>query len=692
MKFRVCPDCGAHLDPGEICDCHKKENPPADVGDQQGEVESPSTSNIPKSGGKCNMKEIKINRLLLENFKCHSHLDLHFDGQDMNIHGDNATGKTSVYDGLTWLLFGKDSLGNGNPDIKPLDQNGQVLDHNGITSVEAEFLVDGVPVDLRRTLREVWSTRRGSSEAVYTGNVSDYAIDGVPVKKNAYDSKILEMVPEDVFRMLTNVTFFADGLKWQDRRAILFEMTGVRTDKEIMSLDDRFAQLAENMGNRDLFGYKKMLSSQRKQYTVIRDDTPTRISECQKTLDLLEGINFNAAKAAADAAQAKVDELADEMLKVESDSGIEQKRLDIRKAKMDLKDLERANSDFRSSSNNDDAKEIESEIASVQSRLSGGRRFLNASASTANNAESEIQKLRKLWVDVNGESFAGGVCPTCGQTLPFDVLQKKTRDFDDEKHRRLDKILDKAKAITERMDTAKQEAERWEKDVKADEKALSDLQAKLKEAKAMEKVPEDMPNYQERKKALCAAIESLQNEVSNIMYKTDDCKARLNEELKKARQDLHENMKILAKQEVLKSTQERIESLRDDAKKAAAALEEIDSMLFLIEDYTRFKASCLEDSVNDMFTLAQFRLFKDQANGGVEDRCDVVYDGVPYSGLNNGMRINLGIDIINALSRHYGVSVPLFIDNAESITRLIPSDAQVIRLVVDEEYKELMMK
>lgn len=26
MKYRVCPDCGAHLDPGEVCeDCRKKE-------------------------------------------------------------------------------------------------------------------------------------------------------------------------------------------------------------------------------------------------------------------------------------------------------------------------------------------------------------------------------------------------------------------------------------------------------------------------------------------------------------------------------------------------------------------------------------------------------------------------------------------------------------------------------------------
>ena len=46
-------------------------------------------------------------------------------------------------------------------------------------------------------------------------------------------------------------------------------------------------------------------------------------------------------------------------------------------------------------------------------------------------------------------------------------------------------------------------------------------------------------------------------------------------------------------------------------------------------------------------------------------------------------------DIINTLSMAYGVSVPLFIDNAESVTRLETSASQVIRLVVSENDKEL---
>ena len=122
------------------------------------------------------MTEIKIKRLYLENFKCHRNLTLNFDGGNASIYGDNATGKTSIYDALTWLLFGKDSQGNGekNIEIKPLDANGEVKDHDALTAVDAVLMVNGEELTLRRTYKEVWTTKRGSSEATYDGNTSEY--------------------------------------------------------------------------------------------------------------------------------------------------------------------------------------------------------------------------------------------------------------------------------------------------------------------------------------------------------------------------------------------------------------------------------------------------------------------------------------------------------------------------------------
>lgn len=144
------------------------------------------------------MNEIKILRLSLENFKCHQHMTLNFMGENATVYGDNATGKTSIYDALTWLLFGKDSHGNGekNIEIKPLDENGAVKDHRAQTSVEVLFLVNGEEMTLRRTLQEVWSTKRGSAEPTYDGNTSEYYVDGVPCKKNVFSAKVGELVSD----------------------------------------------------------------------------------------------------------------------------------------------------------------------------------------------------------------------------------------------------------------------------------------------------------------------------------------------------------------------------------------------------------------------------------------------------------------------------------------------------------------
>jgi hypothetical protein len=88
----------------------------------------------------------------------------------------------------------------------------------------------------------------------------------------------------------------------------------------------------------------------------------------------------------------------------------------------------------------------------------------------------------------------------------------------------------------------------------------------------------------------------------------------------------------------------------------------------------------------------RWKLFDVQINGGIADCCEATVDGVPFADLNHGARINAGIDVINALSRHYGRTVPVFVDNAEAVTALEPSESQVIRLVVSAGHEKLTVE
>ena len=639
------------------------------------------------------MKTIKINRLTLENFKCHRMLNLVLDGRSVSIYGDNATGKTSIYDALTWLMFGKDSLGNGekNIDIKPLDPNGEVKDHQAITSVEAEFVVDGQSQTFQRTYREIWATRRGTSTPVYEGNTSDYFVNGVPCKKNAFDTAIKEMVGEDLFRMLTSVSHFAATMKWQERRAVLFDMAGTLTDKDIMLQSEEFTPLLDSLGSLTLAEYKAKLLHQKKGQTGIQNDTPARINECDRVLQDISGIDFEAARAEEQALIAKRDGIHVQLMAMEQDSVLDKKRLDLREAKFERDQLEARNRAHREGqkSNGRDQSFLYNEISREQAAVNQSKNFLAGANRAADRVEKDIQACRNAWVQVNGEAFTGGKCPTCGQPLPFEELQKATESFNKRKESRLADITEKAKSLQDDLEQMRKRNQEIQDDISNREQHIQDLEGQIREAQVQVQPISDLPEYRDQITAVNRRVDALQEEISILMADSSKVREQLRSDLSAVEGQLHFVQGVIAKEAIKDQTEKRIAQLKNDAKNAAEILEKIEQMLYLMESFTRFKAKFVEESINDHFRIATFRLFREQANGGLEERCDVVYDGVPFTGLNNGMKVNVGIDIINALSRHYGVTVPLFIDNAEAVTRLEACNAQVIRLVVSENDKEL---
>lgn len=565
------------------------------------------------------MKNITVIRLRLENFKCHRLLEIFLDGCNAAIYGDNAAGKTSVYDALTWLLFGKDSAGNGekNFDVKPLDASGTVADHNAITSVEAVLQVGVDAVTLKRTYREVWSTKRGSSEESFDGNMSEYFIDGVPCKKTAFDVRIREILSEETFRLLTSVSYFAQDLHWTKRRAVLFDIAGTLSDREIMATDVRFSELSQALGKLTIEDYRRKLQADKKNYSGIKTDIPARISECEKTISTLQDIDFAAIEAENTALQSEADRVAVRIR--EADQGNTQQR---------------------------------AELDRLEGQVNRNREQLQACEKAVVDQESRINASRGRWVATNQESFSGGLCPTCGQKLPPEQLQAATARFEATKRNRLHEI---------------------------EQTAASQKAAKEQAEQRVEQLREELRQMEGQAAAIRAALPVADHQ------QDDGLQSRLSE----IRRLISENWKRLGNRDVLERSRQRIEELQKEARHAAEHLEALDSMLYMVDEFTRYKTRFVEESINRQFQSATFRLFREQANGGIEERCDVVFDGIPYSGLNNGAKINVGIDIINTLARYYGVSVPLFVDNAESVTRLEDAAAQVIRLVVSENDKEL---
>ena len=396
------------------------------------------------------MTEIKIKRLTLENFKCHKSLRLDFESGNASIYGDNASGKTSVYDALTWLLFGKDSQGNGekNIEIKPLGANGEVKDHDALTSVEAVLDVNGEEVRLHRTYKEVWTTKRGSSEATYDGNTSDYYVDGVPCKRNAFQDKVNELVDEDTFRMLTSVSHFANGISWQERRAVLFKVAGVMDDAQILATNEAFASLVESMGKLSLEDYKKRLLTEKRGFVGAKTEIPARISECQKTIEDIESIDFSGAQADVEALTIKKDSVAAQILALDNDNAAQQKSLEIKEAQLALSTLEAENKAFRDNqlTGSVDVHSLNIRLTSLQTQLNSKKNVTEKESSYISSLDQQIADSRNRWVTINNETFSGGTCTTCGQTLPAEKLQQAMVAFEAYKKSRLQEIEQTANA------------------------------------------------------------------------------------------------------------------------------------------------------------------------------------------------------------------------------------------------------
>lgn len=645
--------------------------------------------------GKSNTMNMKLISLTLDNFKGHKHLELRLEGRSADIFGDNGTGKSSVYDALTWLLFGKDSRGSGAFAIKPLTEQGQVADHAAVTSVEGVFNVDGADRELRRTYSEVWSSRRGSENKSFDGHASEYFVDGVPCKKGEYERRVGEMVREDIFRLLTSVGYFAGEMPWQERRSVLFNLAGVAGDRAVMAGKEEFIPLAAAMGELSLDDYRKKLLCRRKQLNGARSDIPARLDECQKTVEELSEVDFDALEAERTRAKERYDQARSALEEARQDGGRRELAQALRQADADLKELENQNTAFRleqrAAQGPDELGPARRKLGEARSAADRARRELSRLHDTKQFTQEQIDRRRAEWDAANAERFQGSVCPTCGQTLPEEQLAAARGAFEYDRERRKKEAVARANDLKEALAATVKEIEEREAWLRECTEDASHWQAQVTRLEQQPKAEiRDMPEYQARQDDILKRRNELRDELRRLDADQDERLARLRRDVEAASAELSRLDRELAKQSTLAYAEHRCSELREQAAAAQRELDGVDLMLHICEQFLRYKAGFIEDSVNRKFALVHFTLFREQVNGGLEDCCEVTVDGVPYNaGLNDGAMVNAGMDIINTFSRHYDTYVPLFVDNAERVTRLELSDTQVIRLVVSEYDKEL---
>lgn len=649
---------------------------------------------------------MRLIALTLRNFKGIKSFTLDTQGGNADLFGDNATGKTTLFDAFTWLLFDKDSQNKKDFEIKTLGKDNQPM-HGLEHEVEATLDVDdGHAINLRKVYKEKWTKKRGSASAEFTGHTTDYFIDSVPVKKSEYEARIAEIASEDIFKLLTSPTYFNEQLHWEKRRQILLEVCGDISDEEVIASDKALAELPKILGNHSLEDYRKIIAARRVKINDELKKIPVRIDEVEKGLPDLAGMVAKELAADIESLRERIREKEQELSRIESGGEIAEKRVQLKEAEGDLiilKNQLQGKISEQIDAKRQELQQIKASLYDWQSEVKNKKGALKHSQQQIAKLETEMGKLREDWGRANDQQFhfeQDDTCPTCGQSLPAEKLnaarEKALAAFNRSKAERLEFITANGKERKQSAELHQGEIQTLNDEIQSAEAKAEEYAQKARELELLiENMLKDSCAYQEDPAyvAKVGEIQTLEEQMKQLLQDAAVAIDGVKKGIEELGGVLLEKQTCLAKFDQYEKGQTRIEELKAQERDLAAEYEKLEGELYLTEEFIRAKVNLLEEKINSKFKLARFKLFNTLVNGGVEECCETLYNGVPYSGgLNNGHRNAVGMDIINTLSEHYGFYPPIFVDNAESITVLPEMTAQVIRLVVSENDKVLRVE
>ena len=641
---------------------------------------------------------MKLTKLELLNFKGLKSFTISLNG-DVVIRGDNATGKTTVFDSVCWLLFGKDSLDRADFEIKTLDKGEPI--HKVNHEVTCTFTLDeGGTVELKRVYREKYSSPRGG-EVTMTGHTTDYFVDGVPKKEKEYKEIVNSLVDENIFKLITNPLYFNETYSWQNRRKLLLEMCGDISDEDVIAEYSELKALTDILSGHSVDDHRKIVAAKKTAINKELDMIPVRIDEALRgkpTIDTPRDVLIQEISLATTTLETLE---ADKALLVNGHAVVDtraelrdvQRRLMARESELQMEYKK------QSALKSNEYDMVVSELNNLSSKVESTKYRLDTSNRDIQRIESVIDELMHQRQQVNEDAFVMDIdeaCPTCGQKLPAEQIQAAREKAETKFNLRKSKRLEE---INQSIELKQQDIE----NIKKRDAGLEPVETLEALIKAKELVKQTITDEIGQLTAPVLDDDSiyadLKTEEFMLQMKLDESNTDHSEEIADidkriaATKEHRFNLETeLNKYEEAKRIDTRVAELESQQAELAAEKSKLDEASYLMDEFVKAKVNMLEDVINSRFKLARFKMFNVMLNGNVEECCETTYKGVPYRSMNNAARINVGLDIINALTSYFKVNAPVFIDNAEAVTEFVPVNSQTIKLIVDESEPQLVVK
>lgn len=617
--------------------------------------------------------KIKLKRLNIENFKGIKKQEIEF-SDSTQIYGKNASGKTTVFDAMLWGIFGRDSQNKADFEIKTLDESGAVK-HNLDHSVEMAIDVDGKEIVLKKVYKEKWTKKRGQAQSELTGHTTDHSVDGVPVKKSEYQAQIDGLIDEKLFRLLTDARHFNESLHWSERRNILVALCGGVDESKI----DGYDLIKAFLGERTVEQQKKVVAAQKKEINKQLLEIPARIDELSKQLITEAGSKQDIENQIKEI-EKKRDALSDKIAASKTDGGYAERQQKI--AAIETEILNKENSFNRDRQSRIDAmdrhiREANDAIYTIDTEAKNKKTGAENLQVIISGKGIELEKIRADWKEMaNLEQKIETVCPTCEQPLPAEKVEQTIERANVVKSEKLKELRESGVKMSELISELEGQLSKiWpgedtEKQKEILLKNISDFQTEVEKIKSTQP---DLAELTEKKNTLDGVIRN------PVGVAEDENK------ITRLTCEILDRNKLLLDIQKNKDYGFRISELESQEKKLSQEFADLERQLFLIENFIKAKVGSVEGTINGMFKISKFKLFHEQVNGGIDEVCETMLNGVPYGSINNAGKIQTGMDVINTLQQFYGVQCPVFIDNRESVTELPETECQTISLYVSPE-------
>lgn len=646
------------------------------------------------------MRKIKLMELSIKNFKGIRDKALNFYENTSVISGRNASGKTTLMDAFFWLLFGKDSQGRSDFQIRPVDGNGQMVDNVDI-EVSAVLDVDGERVELYKKQSQKWTKHRGSSAPTFEGNVNSFQVNGFPVSQKEYAEEIACIVSEELFKLITSPTAFP-SMKWQDQRRILMQMVEDVSDEDLLNSDpemyepirtDVLAAGTDKAKEKAALALKKLKEEQKA--------FPIRIDEASRSI---VEVDVTALTEKKEMLQRELETvMAEKEGLIDNSASIRKIQAEIMQAKLNADSLKFTRASKLREMKNDvytkmNARQVE--VDGINRGIVNAERDRNKLINQISDDEQHIETLTAKYKSVKASVLPedATVCPTCGRPFGEAEAEKIRNDFAKRKANELSAITDEGTALRGRINHNKALVNTMTDSIDTLTATLRKSEEELEVIKAGYNAMVTEPNMEHDAEymELMDKIADLEKQVVSLQSSDDGTDAFV-ERIRNLKWEISGVDAELSTAEANERARSRITELQKAQRDNSQMVADQEQIVYLLEEFIKLKMNTISGHINAKFKNVRFKLFEQLINGGMKETCVMQVNSngsyVDYSNANHSAQILGGLDVIDALSELYKVEAPVFLDNSECLdTNNKPkSKSQLILLQVSDD-KELTIK